>query len=87
MCSKINSIDVLEAAEGDLVVITGLSLNAVTKVYFRLDTFSPTDDVEAPNFAVDSDTQISVRVPADLVAGRVLHNSSCNARQDICALL
>jgi hypothetical protein len=66
---SITSINVLEAAEGDLVLITGLSFNQVDKVYFRLDTFSPTDDVEAPNFAVDSDTQISVRVPADLVAG------------------
>jgi hypothetical protein len=65
---KISSIDVLEGAEGDLVVMTGLSFNGVTKVYFRLDTFSPTDDVEAPNFAVDSDTQISVRVPAGLIA-------------------
>jgi hypothetical protein len=66
---SITSIDVLAAAEGELVVITGLSFNQVNKVYFRLDTFSPTDDVEVPNFAVDSDTQISVRVPADLVVG------------------
>ena len=66
---SITSIDVLAAAEGELVIITGLSFNQVNKVYFRLDTFSPTDDVEAPNFAVDSDTQISVRVPADLVVG------------------
>jgi hypothetical protein len=65
---KISSIDVLEAAEGDLVVITGLSFNQVNKVYFRLDTFSPTDDVEAPNYAVNSDTEIAVRVPAGLVA-------------------
>jgi hypothetical protein len=64
---SIVSISVVEAAEGDLVVITGLSFNQVNKVYFRLDTFSPTDDVEAPNYAVDSDTQISVRVPAGLV--------------------
>jgi hypothetical protein len=63
---SITSIDVLSAAEGDLVIITGLSFNGVDKVYFRLDTFSPTDDVEAPTFAVDSDTQISVRVPAGL---------------------
>ena len=63
---SITSINVLAAAEADLVVITGLSFSQVNKVYFRLDTFSPTDDVEAPNFAVDSDTQISVRVPAGL---------------------
>jgi uncharacterized repeat protein (TIGR02543 family) len=66
---SITSIDVLSAAEGELVIITGLSFNGVNKVYFRLDTFSPTDDVVAPNYAVDSDTQISVRVPTDLVAG------------------
>jgi hypothetical protein len=66
---SITSINVLAAAEADLVVITGLSFSQVNKVYFRLDTFSPTDDVEAPNFAVDSDTQISVRVPAELVVG------------------
>jgi hypothetical protein len=66
---KITSISALSAAEAELVVITGLSFNGVAKVYFRLDTFSPTEDVVAPNFDVDSDTQISVRVPADLVAG------------------
>lgn len=49
--------------------MTGLSFNGVTKVYFRLDTPNPTSDVEAPSFEVDSDTQISVLVPADLVAG------------------
>jgi hypothetical protein len=63
---KIISINVLDAVVADLIVITGLSFNGVTKVYFRLDTFSPTDDVEAPNFTVDSDTQISVLVPAGL---------------------
>jgi hypothetical protein len=66
---SISSIDILRAAEGDLVLISGLSFNQVNKVYFRLDTFGPADDVEAPNFAVDSDTQISVRVPAELVVG------------------
>jgi hypothetical protein len=63
---SITSINVLSAIPGDLVLITGLSFNQVNKVYFRLDTFGPTDDVEAPNFVVDSDTQISVLVPAGL---------------------
>jgi hypothetical protein len=63
---SIASINVLSARETDTVVITGLSLLAVTKVYFRLDTTSATNDVEAPNFTVNSDTQISVQVPAGL---------------------
>jgi uncharacterized repeat protein (TIGR02543 family) len=63
---SITSINVLSAIPGDLVLITGLSFNQVNKVYFRLDTFGPTDDVEAPNFVIDSDTQISVLVPAGL---------------------
>jgi hypothetical protein len=59
---KITSADVYDVAEGDLIILTGLSLNGVTKVYFNIYT-------EAPNFNVDSDTQISVRVPADLPQG------------------
>jgi uncharacterized repeat protein (TIGR02543 family) len=66
---SITSINVLSAVVTGLVVMTGLSFNGVTKVYFRLDTPNPTSDVEAPSFEVDSDTQISVLVPADLVAG------------------
>jgi hypothetical protein len=62
----IASINVLSARETDTVVITGLSLLAVTKVYFRLDTTTATNDVEAPNFTVNSDTQITVQVPAGL---------------------
>jgi hypothetical protein len=63
---SITSINVLSAIPGDLVLLTGLSFNQVNKVYFRLDTFSPADDVEAPNFTVDSDIQISVLVPVGL---------------------
>jgi uncharacterized repeat protein (TIGR02543 family) len=63
---SITSINVFSAIPGDLVLLTGLSFNQVNKVYFRLDTFSPTDDVEATNFTVDSDIQISVLVPAGL---------------------
>jgi hypothetical protein len=59
---KIVSADIYDVAEGDLIVLTGLSLNGVTKVYFNIYT-------EVPNFNVDSDTQISVRVPADLPQG------------------
>ena len=49
-----------------MVLLTGLSFNQVNKVYFRLNTFSPADDVEATNFTVDSDIQISVLVPVGL---------------------
>ena len=59
---KIVSADVYDVAEGDLIVLTGQSFNGVTKVYFNIYT-------EAPNFNVDSDTQISLRVPANLPQG------------------
>ena len=63
---SIASISVLSAWAGELVVLTGLSFNQVNKVYFRLDTTTATSDVEAANLVIDSDTQISVRVPAGL---------------------
>jgi hypothetical protein len=59
---RITSADIYDVAEGDLIVLTGVSFNGVTKVYFNIYT-------EAPNFNVDSDTQLSVRVPADLPLG------------------
>jgi hypothetical protein len=59
---KITSADIYDVAEGDLVVLTGTGFTGVTKVYFNIYT-------EAPNYNVDSDTQISVRVPADLPLG------------------
>jgi hypothetical protein len=59
---KIISADIYEGVEGDLVVLTGTSFNGVTKVFFNVYT-------EAPNFSVDSDTQISVRVPGALPVG------------------
>jgi hypothetical protein len=40
-----------------LIILTGLNFQGVTKVFFNIYT-------EAPNFNVDTDTQISVRVPA-----------------------
>jgi precorrin-2 methylase len=65
----ITSINVLSARATATVVITGLSLSAVTKVYFRLDTTTATSDVEAATVTVNSDTQLSVVVPAGLVTG------------------
>jgi hypothetical protein len=59
---RVTGADVYDVAEGDLIVLTGVSFTGVTKVYFNIYT-------EAPNFNVDSDTQISVRVPADLPQG------------------
>jgi hypothetical protein len=59
---RITSADIYDVAEGDLIVLTGVSFNGVTKVYFNIY-------IEAPNFNVDSDTQLSVRVPADLPQG------------------
>jgi uncharacterized protein (TIGR03437 family) len=58
----IASADIYDVAEGDLIVLTGTNFLGVTKVYFNIYT-------EAPNFIADSDTQISLRVPADLPQG------------------
>ena len=58
----LTSADVYDVAEADLIILTGTNLLTVTKVYFNIYT-------EAPNFTADSDTQISVRVPADLPQG------------------
>jgi hypothetical protein len=58
----IASADIYDVAEGDLIVLTGTNFLGVTKVYFNIYT-------EAPNFNVDTDTQISLRVPADLPQG------------------
>jgi hypothetical protein len=66
---SIASINVLSARASDTVVITGLSLSAVNKVYFRLDTTTATTDVEGTNVTIVSDSQISARVPSGLVAG------------------
>jgi hypothetical protein len=59
---RITSADIYDVAEGDLIVLTGASFNGVTKVYFNIYT-------EAPNYNVDSVTQLSVRVPAGLPQG------------------
>jgi uncharacterized repeat protein (TIGR02543 family) len=59
---KLTGADVYDVAEADLIILTGTNLLTVTKVYFNIY-------IEAPNFTADSDTQISVRVPADLPQG------------------
>jgi hypothetical protein len=59
---RITGADIYDVVEGDLIILTGLNFFGVTKVYFNIYT-------EAPNFNVDTDTQISVRVPADLPLG------------------
>ncbi len=66
---RIISISVLSARESDTVVITGLSLSSVDKVYFRLDTTTATSDVEGTNVTIVSDTQMSARVPSGLIPG------------------
>jgi hypothetical protein len=54
---RITGADIYDVVEGDLIILAGLNFLGVTKVYFNIYT-------EAPNFNVDTDTQISVRVPA-----------------------
>ncbi len=59
---RITNSNVYEGRAGDLVVLTGINLSTVTKVYFNIYT-------EAPTFTADSATQISVRIPAGLPTG------------------
>jgi hypothetical protein len=47
---------------GDIIVLTGTNLTGTTKVIFSVFT-------ETTSFTVDSDTQITVQIPADLPAG------------------
>ena len=54
--------DIYDVAEGDLIILTGTNLLTVTKVYFNIY-------IEAPNFTANSDTELAVRVPADLPQG------------------
>jgi hypothetical protein len=56
------SSDVFEGGEGDLVILTGTNFRSVTKLYFNIYT-------EATTFIADSDTQISLRIPAGLPLG------------------
>ena len=58
----IASSDVFEGSEGDLIILTGTNFTSVTKLYFNIYT-------EAPTFVADSDTQLSVRIPAGLPLG------------------
>ena len=59
---RITNSNVYEGRAGDLVVLTGINLSTVTKVYFNIYT-------DAPTFTADSATQISVRIPAGLPTG------------------
>lgn len=58
----LTNADIYDVAEGDLIILTGTNLLTVTKVYFNIYT-------EAPNFTANSDTQLAVRVPANLPQG------------------
>ena len=58
----IASSDVFEGSEGDLIILTGTNFTSVTKLYFNIYT-------EASTFVADSDTQLSVRIPAGLPLG------------------
>ena len=59
---RITNSNAYEGRAGDLVVLTGINLSTVTKVYFNIYT-------DAPTFTADSATQISVRIPAGLPTG------------------
>jgi hypothetical protein len=58
----LTSADIYDVAEGDLIILTGTNLLTVAKVYFNIY-------IEAPNFTANSDTELAVRVPADLPQG------------------
>jgi hypothetical protein len=49
---------------GDIIVLTGTNLTGTTKVIFNVFT-------ETTSFTVDSDTQITVQIPAGLPAGEM----------------
>jgi hypothetical protein len=59
---QILSLDFYTRYPGDMLVITGKNFTGTSKVIFNVFT-------EASNFSVDSDTQITVQVPAGLPAG------------------
>ena len=59
---RILSLDVYTRYAGEMLVITGTNFTGTTQVIFNV--FTP-----ATNFSVDSDTQITVQVPAGLAAG------------------
>jgi hypothetical protein len=59
---QILSLDFYTRYPGDMLVITGKNFTGTSKVIFNVFT-------EATNFSVDSDTQITVQVPAGLPAG------------------
>jgi hypothetical protein len=59
---RILSLDFYTRYVGDMLVITGINFTGTTQVIFNVFT-------QATNFSVDSDTQITVQVPAGLPAG------------------
>lgn len=58
----ITSVSPFTGYVGDIIVLTGTNFTGTTKVIFNVFT-------EASNFTVDSDTQITVQIPAGLPAG------------------
>jgi len=62
---KITAFTPISALPGESITITGVSFTGVTSVKFGTVVVSPTD------FRVDSDTQITVKVPATAVTGKV----------------
>jgi hypothetical protein len=61
---RILSLDFYTRYVGDMLVMTGINFTGTTQVVFNV--FTP-----ATNFSVDSDTQITVQVPAGLAAGEI----------------
>jgi hypothetical protein len=61
---RILSLDFYTRYVGDMLVITGINFTGTTQVIFNVFT-------QATNFSVDSDTQITVQVPAGLPAGEI----------------
>lgn len=59
---NITAISPYEGAEGDVIVLTGINFTGAVRVIFNVFT-------NASTFIVDSDTQISVQVPAGLTVG------------------
>jgi hypothetical protein len=61
---RILSLDFYTRYVGDMLVMTGVNFTGTTQVIFNVFT-------QATNFSVDSDTQITVQVPAGLAAGEI----------------
>jgi hypothetical protein len=59
---KITAINPYEGAEGDVITLAGINFTGAIRVIFNVFT-------NAVTFSVDSDTQITVQIPAGLTAG------------------